>query len=160
MSDLIKAAEELRKVGRAVGKIAFDDLAAGLEVAHSIVQAKNEQARALENIKAEIESAKDDLAKVKAQYKKAAADAQERFDNEVKIHAGIHAQSIAKAQEEASAIIAEANSKRDAIAEQIDIAQREHSALIEKIRAAELNLALINSNIEKVKQEAARLLGN
>lgn len=160
MSALIKAADELRKAGKTIGKISFEELADEIVNAHSIAQAKEEQAEILAHIKDEIGDARAELDKVKANLKKASADAQERFDNEVKIHAGIHAQSIAKAQEEAAQIVSTANAQRDAIAEQCNIAERDHASLIEKIKAAELNLALINSNIEKVKQEAARLLGN
>lgn len=159
MSELLKAAEDLKKVGRALGKIQFEDIAAGLEAAHSIAQAKDEQATILAHIKEEIGDARAELDKVKAQVKKASADAQERFENESKASASIHALGISKAKEEADNIIATANAQRDAVLQEIDNLNRQVNVITEQIKSKSDELFNVNANLEQIKARAQQLLG-
>jgi colicin import membrane protein len=156
-NEFIQAADEARRLLR--GFKSFDEVAQALELTGNVVQARAEAEAALEALKPQIETAKTELAEIKAQAKAAKAKSADAVEASERQADRVLASAQGKADDlMAAAAQAMAKAKADAA----DLAMAGAAALAKAIEARDAVAAettALQAKLDTLKAQATALLG-
>ena len=158
MSQLMKAADECRKLLR--GFQAFEEVASALERVGSIEQAQKEAEKAIASLNKQIADAKDDLVRIQAENAEAKAKAKVDIEKRLEEASAEALDIVFKAKAEAKNVIEDAQLKINQAQTDVEKLRAEASALEVRKQTAQTEFDAISANLEKVKAQAAKLLGD
>ena len=156
-NEFIQAADDARRLLR--GFKAFEEVAQALELTGNVVQARAEAAAALEALQPQVETAKADLAELKAQAKAAKAKSAEALEA-AKLQADLVTASAQAKADDLIATAVQALAKAQAEAADVALASVAVHAKAELARdAVAAETTALQAKLDKLKAQAAKLLG-